>query len=758
VTENLKRREIAVVLAGPRLGIKILGVGLILHLSDVHLGATPIEDVADEYKAEFVSPEERTQRHKILRWTLEALPEALSLSGPLDAIVLSGDITVANGEEGFKQLDGLLGALGDARPAKDRIVVVPGNHDVTWHTPSSCEARYQLFLEHVRKAGYVTPLLDGIDINADGKFIGDPAWPHDVRDAEAGWILIPINSSNYSGSTEPIGSDLDAHWQAMVQDVERDVGEEGAKVLRRLRTHDAARVSPAQLQALQKRISDANKEANQGLPLRIAVIHHQLLPISIREEVKSFESITDLGLVRNFMRDNGIGVILHGHKHEEYVYRDYVYPREGLLAGEPHEVLVMAGATIGTQDWDEGMVARIIQIESPRAAPHLSSAVVPAKPGGGGLGTLPLRAIPLWRGAVPRIGTGIAEIVDAGTFNEAYARMRLLVREKSPLRNVVCSIKTPATVESLPVGYPMIPDIAGDEDRQQWFENMIAWWQWPESKLRERLHFTHGRRIVRENLNQIEAAADALKQDAKTTRGMITMLDPPLDKVKVIGHKFPSFCLVQLVGREEGDRVYIECVGYFRKQQIPYWWPVNVGELRHIQKLVLAQLGGGRGKFRAGSLTTITALALDGDNVPRVAIPTVDQIFDKDERQLWSMAYAVAWDGMAGRTELVQRLVGLIDELIPTEDFDLDGVPIASEGLGYLADTLELLGTHHPESPATKLAVILRDIYTANGDFDKATRDTDVTEKAHTKWRKAVMPLVEAAKGLLQPITKGARS
>src|SRR5690348_16655510 len=129
---------------------------MILHLSDIHLGAKSPDDVADEYKAEFVPVEERTHRHQLLKWTMEALPEALALSGPLDAIVVSGDITVGYDEAGFEQFEGLLAQLGDLRPTNNRVVVVPGNHDVAWRTPSSSEERYELFLKYVRAAGYAT--------------------------------------------------------------------------------------------------------------------------------------------------------------------------------------------------------------------------------------------------------------------------------------------------------------------------------------------------------------------------------------------------------------------------------------------------------------------------------------------------------------------------------------------------------------------------------------------------------------------------
>jgi 3',5'-cyclic AMP phosphodiesterase CpdA len=726
-------------------------VPVILHLSDVHLGRAERDEVADDYKGEFVPLEERTNRYKILRWTLEALQEVVP-EQPLDAVVVSGDITVANREDGFEQFEDLLGGLGELRPTNDRVVVVPGNHDVTWRTPPSSPERYEYFLKHVREAGYVTPLLDGIDIDSDGKRIGDDKLTHHVVADDGSWVILPVNSSNYSGSREPLNELTDDDWEELLKWASSNVGANAPGQLERIRVNDAARVSPGQLQALNALLTSAAADASPlGLPLRIAVIHHHLLPVSPREEVKSYESITNLGLVRNFLRDNDIGVVLHGHKHREYVYKDHVYPPEGLLAGEPHEVLVLAGATIGTVDWDQTNIARLIRIDSAQKARQVSLAEVAGKEAGGALDPPSYERVPLWRRSDSAIRSGSPEVVLGRDFDETYARVRSLFAAVSRLTHVVCCIENAASVDKLPEGYPEIPDVA-EETRQQWYDGIVAWWQKTDSSLRERLHFTHGSRIVRPDVDQIDSAADALRADSSTTRAVITLLDPAQDRVGQIEHKYPAFCLIQLVVRDEGKRRLLDCIGYFRKQEMRYWWPVNVGELRHVQKLVLSHLGGGKSEFEPGAIWTVTTLAVDGTTVPRVAVPAIDRIFDDDEGRLWSMAYAVAWDGMADRKERVAELLELLDELVPDKDFDPDGVPVAREGLSYVAGELQRLGKHHPGSPASDLAKTLQTLYRANRDYNAQTA-AKVDPAVHTAWRDEVVGLVEEARGLLDPIT-----
>jgi 3',5'-cyclic AMP phosphodiesterase CpdA len=112
-------------------------VALILHLTDLHLGTTGL-DPLDDYKSDFVPISERVTRHSVLASTLSALSRHLTENNyTIDAILISGDVTYANGIEGFEALAATLEILGDQLPPPERIVVVPGNHDVKWGTEPS---------------------------------------------------------------------------------------------------------------------------------------------------------------------------------------------------------------------------------------------------------------------------------------------------------------------------------------------------------------------------------------------------------------------------------------------------------------------------------------------------------------------------------------------------------------------------------------------------------------------------------------------
>ena len=76
---------------------------LILHLSDIHLGHAREDSVFDDYKSGIVPLIEKTTRHKLLSNTLRELGQSLQRDGKtLDAIVVTGDLTVANDEAGFE--------------------------------------------------------------------------------------------------------------------------------------------------------------------------------------------------------------------------------------------------------------------------------------------------------------------------------------------------------------------------------------------------------------------------------------------------------------------------------------------------------------------------------------------------------------------------------------------------------------------------------------------------------------------------------
>jgi 3',5'-cyclic AMP phosphodiesterase CpdA len=738
-------------------------MALILHLTDVHLGRAPDSQDYGDYKSKIVAPAQRTTRRTQLENTLQALGRRLQERGPLEAVVVSGDLTVRNDEEGFKLLQDVLGKLGQALPPPERIVVVPGNHDVAWRTPASKEARYAAFLKHVRKAGYVTPFLDGVDIDEEGGLRGKARPPHHVYSPEGGFAIFAINSSNWCGSLEPITPLSGSTWEKLSKIGAAATQKKIANTLEGLRLQDVARISDAQLRALQALILEVDAQATTAgkrTPVRVAVLHHQLLPVSTYEEFKPFETITNLGLVRNFLRAMDISCVLHGHKHHGFIYKDHVYSVEQGLAAPAHEVLVLAGSTVGGTDFQKASICRLLRVDATRGSEEIEVASLPAVPSGGSLEPSAARRYSVVQ---PRLAGDGPHLVDADTASEAYARLVALCRS-GPQRNVVCQVRDATSAGRLPDGYPEVTEDSG-EDLDEWFDNIVAWWQKPDSKLGKRLGFRHGHRIYAYEdgsqlaYNQVYAAARALAKRPESSRGVVVLIDPRTDKADEEDQKFPSFCVAHLVLRERGDGRYLDCTGYFRKQEVAYWWPVNLGELRYVQEQAMNDMRDVDG-LKAGTLTTIAATAHVGASKPAVAVPLVDRHWDEHPERLWEVVYAVVAEDVYDKGQVVERWKTYLSDLTPGEEPDRDGVPVAIEGVNYLREESKKFAIHHPDSVLGVLAGHLEDLLGHNREFaaelDRSAGSVD--RKKYADWRYAVEKVVKRIEEQLETLLPKGRA
>ena len=129
----------------------------LLHMSDPHLGDVGGDQDLDDGKVGFDQPDLETTQ-TVFRRTLRNLESFVSAHGKPAVVVISGDIAYRAGPSGFHAFVELMeecetrGLL----PERDKVVVVPGNHDVVWTRPAGVPSRYRAFLgatrEHVRDA------------------------------------------------------------------------------------------------------------------------------------------------------------------------------------------------------------------------------------------------------------------------------------------------------------------------------------------------------------------------------------------------------------------------------------------------------------------------------------------------------------------------------------------------------------------------------------------------------------------------------
>jgi 3',5'-cyclic AMP phosphodiesterase CpdA len=710
-------------------------MSLLLHLSDLHLANAPAEDALGDYKVEAVKEDDRVSRAQLLKNTLKALPIWLAENETaLDGVIITGDVTTRGAPAGFQQLPDLLGALGTALPDAEHIVVVPGNHDVTWGTEPGSEERYSAFLEGVRAAGYVTPLLDGIDYTGD-----DPASDANPLLTGPDFIVAAVNSADMCGVIEPFQGDAAAEFARLT--AAGDISEELQDQIRRARTYDMPRISHRQLAALAGMID----RVPPGL-VRIVALHHHLVPVREEEEVKPFEAIVNLGAFNAFLGETGIDLVVHGHKH---------FPKVQTLAltgaDDERRFAVLAscghiGGTVGTGH----EIAKLVKIDS--SLPTLRRVKILTVPAVGAGSKLRRKITglydqPTWR--TP--GVTSVTVVSGVTATDVHEQLlEMASNEKQmPRHDVVCVVDQGPTAIDAPTTYPtpehgtaLLPD---------WFDDIVSWWQDPERA--DGKPFTHGQRLRDwsgdQSCDQLHAIIDILARDPGTSRGVAVLVNPDTDKINDKAVAFPSFSLLHVWVSGEA----LHCSAFFRKQEMTFWWPVNASELARIQAEILQRLRllHEHEHLVPGAIRTYASEAVFSDRLPKVDVPRIDRQYWQDPTALRLLAVAVADSTMPSRSDDINALLSLMDDWAPeAEAPPTDGTAVPVRGLGAVADMLEALAVRYPQSPAHAVGELLRDIEEANKAYANDLNTADPL-RSYREWRRRQRPKLLRLRELLMP-------
>lgn len=606
---------------------------------------------------------DRRAEKAVLTETLQAL-EADGALADVDAVVISGDLTNAAQPGGLTEF-AELGERLAACVSRDQILVVPGNHDVPREHGPGDPQRYDEFRRVTRELGFATPLLDGIDFDADGRLEPEARrHPHVVQNER--FVVVPLNSSHFCWGTEPLPDQVVENLLSVAEP------DDVAAATEEIRRHDVPRVSNAQMSAIAHLLTELSLDLQSSAEGRVCVgvLHHQLLPVSAREEFKSFESLTNLGAVREFLVALGAQVLLHGHKHESALYWDHVSDQRRLSA-PPARLLVNAAPG----KFRPGLlVARTLEIGGGLSAPEVRiEEVFAAERRGGAIRRATAERARLWDSPAAAAKTE-SRVVRGETASETYARVQSLFAGRPPgeaLRHLVCEVAGPDGAERVPTDYPAPGDPA---TVQAWMTDLVDWWQLPEPQLGQGVAFNHGDRLYRRWGDQVERAANLLSAaapgDAATTRATILLIDPRTEASWETS-EFPSFVSVQLQLVPAGMGWRLDCTGYFRKQEMRYWWPINVAELARVQKAVSRAITIGESHPRRGVLRTITAYAIAEERLPAVAVPAVDRAVDQRPEDLWRMAYSLIEPAKArADSQLRTTWHRYLDELRPTGTAD----------------------------------------------------------------------------------------
>jgi hypothetical protein len=703
-----------------------------LHVTDAHISGPGTEFPRDDQKVKVPGADQNT-REEVLGLLFARLAERLRDEGrKLDGVLFSGDAQDrgrAGGHELLLKL--LLEHFGPLGITPERIVATPGNHDVPRGTAPSTPERYASFTSVWAKAGCVVPWLDGVDT----RLIGGRDGPHRLLAPDQRWAVYPVNTSNWSHVTSILPEPLKDVWDRIPELL---AGGDAAREqtlrsqLEALARYDMARVSADQLEALRAIVAATPKPAD-GRQLRIAIMHHHLRSPSLREELKPFADISNLEQLRAFLRGSGIGVVVHGHKHDHAAHFEHIYTAD---SEDAHRTLVISGATY--EVGREQDAVRLITLSGLPYTPKIQIEPIPLPRAGAETPRLPQIERRLWvskgQSSGPVLVTpGAPIVIEGSNLDEVYARACAAASVDASRGTLIVHL-SPDDGDALPLPaeYPAPESLSGHE-RQTWLSELVKWWQVERSQLEHRIPYIHGVRLRRYGgkINQIKRIIQLLRSKA-STRAVATLVDPFRDFTSdARQEEFASFCLVEFRRRDVGsDGVVVDAIAFYRAQEITRWWPINIAELRLLQREICQELG-----FRPGRITTIAADARTISRSPtQVAMPLIDRWLDQAPERLHLLANAIAHRGSPSEAQHQilsdwQRI--LADLGTATQEYNPDGVPLAIEGLHTLASYLEV-AANAGDRDTKELARRLSDLARTNETFEKSAQEhADFERWAH---------------------------
>jgi 3',5'-cyclic AMP phosphodiesterase CpdA len=679
---------------------------IFLHVTDAHLDGGIQVLKRDDHKEKVRGIDHLTRNH-LMRSTFGRVAEVLSSrKTQLAGVIFSGDATDKSKLAGHEHLyDLILGHFAKFGVSPGNIVAVPGNHDVLRGSNPGSTERYEDFNSVWRANGCVTPWLDGIDSDSA------PVAGHMLAAPERDWLVLPINSSNWSQIKLGLDDTVAPVWAKLheVPGLDADAKAALRKGLDDLLHADMARVSEEQLEYARKLLA-ATLPPHGGHQLRIAVLHHHLHSPCLREEVKAFADLTNLSLVRTFVRQQRIDVVIHGHKHESTLGYDYIDDNAG---GDLHRTLVISGGSLIGDGG--GYPVRLLTFKGMPSVPEVTVEEFGIPRGGVATEIRSEKTRRLWQ--IKEALPGGPVVLQGTDIDVLYDRAIKVVGDGhggGPLVVHLDAEDTDRDTLPLPRAYE-VPGIKGEAGRQKWLGELVRWWQEPHSKLAVRLPQAHGARMRRfgGKLDQVDRIKRLLMTKT-TTRAIAVLLDPFVDFESGDNkEEFASFCLVQFTRREPGDtgprpegdaaKPRLDCIAYYRAQEFRQWWPINMAELRLVQRQISSGIGA-----LPGRITTVAADARYITTAPTQAIvPIVDRWSDHSPEMLHILANALVSVApfTARQQEIVDEwLLSLENQLLATAAWNTDGMPVALEGLETLRSYLA------GSEPETEKSKALRDL------------------------------------------------
>ena len=290
----------------------------ILHLSDIHLGNDTevypyeIDDKIGLFKKDLAHMENN----------FDILCEYLSnLKTAYDYVVFSGDIVHQGKSDKSLCFYNTVLRLIKAKkfPKENHIIIVPGNHDIVKGTD-----RWRIFKQY-SDIQFVKPIMN---------FGGGNECFQEVRKK------LKSRSNYISDSELPLIIDKTRKIIFYAFNSCSLCQMENVSINGKNDSLDLPRIDNWELNYFTN-IMQTFKEIDDDYDnyLKIAVMHHHIASFTEFEEIKSFEMLSNAGIVKKKLIENGFKLVLHGHKHYPSIYLD-------TTVGEKSGIAVISGGAI----------------------------------------------------------------------------------------------------------------------------------------------------------------------------------------------------------------------------------------------------------------------------------------------------------------------------------------------------------------------------------------------------------------------------
>jgi predicted MPP superfamily phosphohydrolase len=244
---------------------------IIIQISDIHFGSKhyfsslPLagDGVPDSDKP------------SLAKYLVESLVNSIN---PGDFLAVTGDVTQMALTEEFEDaaacIQSIANSLNDGgRNAGKNFAIVPGNHDVNWSIQQADpKARYLGFTPYIR-------FRSSLGLHIDNQV--EPERLYEITDLLdiCNCVIVGFNSAVLEGPDDHRGY----------------VGESQFK----------------------NAIEEMNALCGDKRPLKIALMHHHLTPVSSLESSikRADEVLRDAAYIKTALLENGFGMVLHGHRH-----------------------------------------------------------------------------------------------------------------------------------------------------------------------------------------------------------------------------------------------------------------------------------------------------------------------------------------------------------------------------------------------------------------------------------------------------------